>query len=646
MARRPKSAADNSPTGPTADNSGPSSPNGVAAPTIPPPELPGRSKRPSMVPPAPVEPNHDDISDDDAEEEEDELDISTRRVREQYEEGMGAGVGDPSLMRPGGERPVDLGPVRAEIGSTGRRNEGPLSTDSDEIEPLARMISRFGSTIRVRCRRLYPDDMPPTEMGQSGWMDVPGGETERHDIVRSMIERRFGGGRYEINIADHDPSELAKSVHTTIDIPGDPIPLSSEGRRWFVNRYGMAPAAPTTMDGKPVSSSMGGGIGGDGTMLGVMNTLLQQHAAAADRAMGAVERDKDREVSLVPHLLQFAQSKGTGLQALLPVLPIALEFFRTMREDSRRDREANDRKFEALVAKLSEATKPQTPDAIMAGVNSMLQITTKRAELELQSAQKRNDIILEQMVRQLRESGREEDASFMSTLVGMMRESGPELLRGAMPMLAGMISAGRPPQPGQQALPQPRPMAPRPAAGAPAAPRPAAAPIRTGPVAQAPAAPAEAPPEFQAPPQLPPTPPEAPEEAPPAEPPPAPPMTRPSPQAIADRIAMVSLGNFLSFASAFAQSISDPDAAWAFTDGGNSLETMFGLCPAIFRQRVAETDVDKPFLTEDWVQGAPDEIIELARGLDQLVASSGESRKWLCEFLAIGPWVSDEDEEE
>jgi hypothetical protein len=109
---------------------------------------------------------------------------------------------------------------------------------------------------------------------------------------------------------------------------------------------------------------------------------------------------------------------------------------------------------------------------------------------------------------------------------------------------------------------------------------------------------------------------------------------------------MASLGNFLSLTTAFAQAISDPDAAWAFTDGGNSLETMFGLCPAIFRQRVASTDVEKPFLVEDWVQGAPEDIVELARGLDRLIAESGESRKWLCEFLLIGPWVSDEDEEE
>jgi hypothetical protein len=387
-----------------------------------------------------------------------ELDVAAEEARRKYEEGVGPGAGDPSLLRPGGERPVNLGPVRAEMGG-GRRNEGPLSTDTDELEPLARMVSRFGSTIRIRCRRLYPDDMPPTEMGQSAWMDVPGGETERHDIVRSMIERRFGGGRYEINIADHDPSDLAKSVHTTIDIPGDPIPLSSEGRRWFVQRYGMAPASPQTLDGKPMASGPVGGIGGDGTLLGVMNTLLQQHAAAADRAMGAVERDKDREVSLVPHLLQFAQSKGTGLQALVPMLPVVLEIFKMMREDSRRDREASEARFQALMTKLADASKPQTPDAIMAGVNSMLQITTKRAELELQSAQKRNDMILEQMVRQLRDAGREEDASFMSTLLGMVRESGPELLKGAMPMIAGMMS-GAQPRPQLQA-PAPRAMAPR-----------------------------------------------------------------------------------------------------------------------------------------------------------------------------------------
>jgi hypothetical protein len=256
MARRPKSAADNSPTGPTADNSGPAAPNGVVAPpTIPPPELPGRFRKPPLVPPAPAEPDHEDLGEMDAEDEEDELDVAAEEARRKYEEGVGPGAGDPSLLRPGGERPVNLGPVRAEMGG-GRRNEGPLSTDTDELEPLARMVSRFGSTIRIRCRRLYPDDMPPTEMGQSAWMDVPGGETERHDIVRSMIERRFGGGRYEINIADHDPSDLAKSVHTTIDIPGDPIPLSSEGRRWFVQRYGMAPASPQTLDGKPMPTTV------------------------------------------------------------------------------------------------------------------------------------------------------------------------------------------------------------------------------------------------------------------------------------------------------------------------------------------------------------------------------------------------------
>ena len=428
---------------------------------IPPPEVPGRKRAP-LVPPAPVEPDHEDLADDDADDEGEEFDDAAEKARRVFEEGAGVGMGDPALLRPGGERPVDLGPVRSEV-SPGRRNEGPLSTDTDELEPLARTISRFGSTIRIRCRRLYPEDMPPTEMGESGWMDVPGGDTGRADIVRSMIERRFGGGRYEIKIADHDPSEYSKGVTTTIDIPGDPIPLSSEGRRWFLQRYGVAPALPSTLDGKPMApAGAPGGLGGDGTMLGIVTSLLQHQQASADRAMGAVEREKDREVSLVPHLLQFAQAKGTGLQAILPMLPILLEFVKMLREDSRRDREASDARFQALMEKLSEASKPQTPDQIMAGVNSMLQITTKRAELELQSAQKRNDLILEQMVKQLRESGREEDASFMSTLLGMVRESGPELIKGAMPMIAGMMSGARPPVP-QNAPPQ-RAMVPRPPA--------------------------------------------------------------------------------------------------------------------------------------------------------------------------------------
>lgn len=645
---RPKSSAGSSTTPPSTP-AGPAPTEGASV--IPPPEMPGSKKKPSapvLLKPRPFEPPEPDESEleeqDDAEGQE-ELEIAEEEARRAYEEGTGVGAGNPEeLVRPGGERRVVMEPVERELNRAGRRNDGPLGTDTESMDSLAKLCSRFGSVLRIRCRRLYPDDMPPSEMALSSWFDVPGGETERQDTIREMISRRFGGGRYELEIADHDPSEYSKRIHTTLDAPGDPIPQSFEGRRWFLQRYGFAPAAPVTPDGKPIMQPVSGGDG----IMGIVSLLLQQQQQAQSTVLSQAERDKDREAGLVPHLLSFAQNKSTGIQSLLPVLPIVLEFVKMMREDSRRDRESNEARFEKLLEKLSDSQKPQTPETIMAGVNSMLQITQKRAELELQSAQKRSDIILEHMVKQLRDSGRDEDAGFLQTLLGMMKESGPELLKNAMPLLAGMVQGAQRPMPAQQMAMRAAPVAAQPAG-----------PVRTGPIRPSPAANGRAPEVFPNPPKIaeqaspsaPETPaPEAPAAAPAVPDAPAPSaqpeLQRPNPAAIAEQIAMVSLTSFLGYVAAFAQSISDVDAAWAFATNGNSVETMFGLCPAVFRQRVAETDIDKPFLVEAWVEGAPESIVAQARELDQLLAASGESRKWLCDFLSVGPWVPEEDDEE
>lgn len=654
MARSPKKPPANpSPTGPSPEVAGAPDVATAMPPPVPPAAARPRRAQAAKTPPPPPP---DDIDLDDVMAAEDEDDDDSNEP--DFADGVGVGEGPPDLDRIGGHSPVPMRPVEREVRRASTRvTEGPLGTDTDDLEPMAKVLSRFGSRFRVRVRRLFPDDMPPNELAQSSWIDVPGADGAPHEIVRDLVARRFGGGRFEVAIADHDPSEFHKNVTTTLDLPGDPIPSSHEGRRWFQQRYGYIPPTPQGLDGKPLASAAG--VPTDGSIASVLSMLLQQSSTQQERLFDAANKDKDREAGLVPHLLQFAQGQRMGIASLVPVLPVVLEFIRMMREDRARDREAAEARYQGLLTKLSEQSKPQTAPEVLQSVQTLMGFTSRRLEMELEMTKKQQQMLLEETVRTLRDGGREEEAGLLATLFNAVKANAPDLVRLGMPMLAGALQAAGGGGP-QSMAPRQIAAGPRPAPGAaaPAAPRPGV--IRTGPVRPAPApasTPAAAPPaapqvaaDFGPPPASPTAPP-APVDAPPAAPEPQPeaPAVAAAPQLIPPagfgaQLSMSRMVEFLQHVLMFAEAVTDPDSAWDYTVNGNSMEVLFGMSPPMFRQRVEATDPEKPFLVSAWVEGAPPQVVELGQHIDALISASGESRSWLCAFLEVGPWVEGEED--
>ena len=576
--------------------------------------------------------------------------------------GVGVGAGRPDLDRldprdkkrprdsgeplDGDERfeqDVDMRPTEF---AAGRPTEGPLGGDNDDLDDLGRALSKFGTRGRFRVRRLFPDDMPPNEMAIGPWIPIPG-EAPSRDQVYDAITRRYGGGRYEVRIGDMNEGEFHKSMLIPIDVAGDPIPQTAYGRIWYQQRFGVPapmPAGGMVSPGSPGASVAGIGGGSDGVML----ALLQHLSTDKEREARARGEDKDREISLATAVLS---RQGGGLASLVPFAPILLEMWKSSKEEARQAQQ----RHEALMMKMFE--RDNKPVDVMAMVQPILALTQKRAELEMNDYSKRSDLMFKQLIESMKAGGNEEDATFLGSVLSAIKDGGGDFLRAVGPAIAAAVSRGNLQQMVQtdprmaqvrQRLAQP---AARPAGALPPPPQPRAAAPGAPPPPAAPAVGSEPPPAGGAVPEPPPLPPEAGGGQPgPQLPPPAPepqaPRALPRPGQMAVEISNQALHQFLFYLRGFAETGPDPIDFWDTNFDGQTVQTLFGLCPVWFRKRMEAVNVKAPFSMVEIGAGGPENVVEICHEFDAFLEGNAASREWLGEFLEAGPWNEEPDDDE
>lgn len=668
-----------------------SAPDASSTSDMPPPERPGAENSPERraaprISRQEKEPTkeretkereepEDRLAVDDEEEEGgtgDEM-AEMERAEEEYEKGFGVGVRSPEMERArrtsrlresevrefAPEQPLDMAPLQG--------REGPLGTvENEEIESLTRKLGAVGASLRMAVTRIFPDDVPPSERGPHQWIDIP---LPTADSVMDQIKSRFGGGRFEIIVSDRNPEERHRAMKTVIDIGGDMVPMTLAGREWFRRKYQVDPPLHVLTlgaDGKPTNGFAP--VGSPDSAGGVLSMWLQLQDAEKRREQESRDKSMDRDSSLAAAVIQSMNSRsgGTGIaQAIIAAAPLAMEFFRMMREDSRKDREASDRRWSEMNERMLALQKPQQPAEVAASMQAILAFQGKRMELELESYKKNSDRLTDEMLKALRSSGKEEDATILGSIASMLRESGPDMIRGLAPLLTSMLGGQSAAQAvrnqfpgvdpriiaargGQQPALPPRPMNPM---AAPTQPQPMAPLPGPRPAGPAPEAPASGPGPI-------------PEGAPSAEQAPKPVQAEGAEEEGGERIghpddfvggaSLAALQDWIWHARGFSGRGVDPDAAWGWVSktkgptAGNTIEVIYGLLPVVVRQRIEETEPDKPFSVEGWVEGGPEPILLMAREFDEFLTANVAAREWLTEFLDRGPWAEEEvdDEEE
>lgn len=607
----------------------------------------------------PLEPSGPEDGDEDERDEGQREEGDTDEGAPDFSAGVGVGAGRPDLDRldprdkkrprdsgeplDGDERfeqDVDMRPTEF---AAGRPTEGPLGGDNDDLDDLGRALSKFGTRGRFRVRRLFPDDMPPNEMAIGPWIPIPG-EAPSRDQVYDAITRRYGGGRYEVRIGDMNEGEFHKSMLIPIDVAGDPIPQTAYGRIWYQQRFGVPAPIPAGGMIAPGSSPSASGVPGSSD--GVMLALMQMLSSDKEREARMRGEDKDREVSLATAVLS---RQGGGLASLAPLFPIALEMWKASREDARRREEKHD----AMMLKLMGDGKPQIDP--MVAFAPVMNMTQKRLELEMSTYAKHSDLMMKQILGAKDDGG--EDSSLLGTVLSVVREAGPDFLRSVGPAIAAAVTRGNLQQMVQtdprmaqvrQRLAQP---AARPAGALPPPPQPRAAAPGAPPPPAAPAVGSEPPPAGGAVPEPPPLPPEAGGGQPgPQLPPPAPepqaPRALPRPGQMAVEISNQALHQFLFYLRGFAETGPDPIDFWDTNFDGQTVQTLFGLCPVWFRKRMEAVNVKAPFSMVEIGAGGPENVVEICHEFDAFLEGNAASREWLGEFLEAGPWNEEPDDDE
>lgn len=531
----------------------------------------------------------------------------------------------------------------------------PVGASEDEIDELAIAIKNTSGNVRMRVTRLYPEDVPPNEVGPFQWAKIPDAKPSA-DRVREILERRFGGGQFHVEIADVNDSNL-EATRRTILVPvgGDPIMQTADGRRWFKQKNGYDSALPS--GGLIPEGSAKPAVAGAGGSNDIAAMALEMMKNERDRDAQAHERKLDRDTSLATVMLT---NKGGGITeiigALAPLTPIFVEMMRSNKESKDRAQE----RLEKILEKMSEQkATPGDAEYQMKMFEAKISLQDKLVSAELERAKKKDEFQWKVFLDSLPEK-EGQDATWKGLMMEVVRAGGPKALEMLAPLIAQATAAkqGQPrPQGGVQQpprLPGPRPgpvatpqlqqgqrMVPTPPPPTAEVPAPDAAqpPILPGPGATPPGSTEEPDPDATSAGSIP---------EPDMPPPPMQqvPRGRPSPVENAKAIAIQALDTYLYHLATFAQMGADPDVSWDAVVAGQSMDVWFGMCHPIFRKNLADVKVDEPFMLEPLVDGAPEPIVAIARDIDTLMSQSAEARKFVCEFLDCGPWKAGDDEDE
>ena len=545
----------------------------------------------------------------------------------------------PSAVRPRREQfDVDRTPTTRAV-----QPIRPVGASEDEIDELAIAIKNTSGNVRMRVTRLYPEDVPPNEVGPFQWAKIPDAKPNA-DRVREILERRFGGGQFHVEIADVNDSNL-ESTRRTILVPvgGDPIMQTADGRRWFKQKNGYDSALPSgglIPEGSAKPAAAGSGGSND-----IAAMALEMMKNERDRDAQAHERKLDRDTSLATVMLT---NKGGGLTeiigALAPLTPLLVEMMRSNKESKDQAQE----RLEKILEKMSEQkAAPGDAEYQMKMFEAKISLQDKLVSAELDRAKKKDEFQWKVFLDSLPEK-EGQDATWKGLMMEVVRAGGPKALEMLAPLIAQATAARQQGQPRPQGGAQQSPRLPGPRPGPVVSPQlqqgQRMVPTPPPPPDEAPATDAGQPPILPGPGATQPVGAEEPDMPPPDAQ--QAPRGRPSPAENAKAIAIQALDTFLYHLATFAQMGADPDASWDAVVAGQSMEVWFGVCHPIFRKNLADVKVDEPFMLEPLVDGAPELIVAIARDIDTLMSQSAESRKFVCEFLDCGPWTNDEDEPE
>lgn len=555
----------------------------------------------------------------------------TEAQKREFEAGVGPGFNPGSLEGPDHpieETRVNLNPIDPDRDTRGlRTTEGPLGAGAD-IGSIAQTLARCGNQIKVKVTRLDPDDLPVQEAATSAWIDIPGSEPTP-DQISEMIDKKWGGGNYEVVIASIDPqSQRAEKVY--FPIQGDWKPSTMAGHMYFRKIYG---TPYVSGDGK----QMGGGMqlqdetmsmGSSAMMMQLMQMLQNQNNAAQTRQDAKELSSEAATASVVSSVVtaMAPQRQSLNLVELVAALsPLIVAFVGSRDSKSREDRE--------MMLNLMERGRGDTgPQGMMEAMNAGVSLVRKQGELALEQSGRQNRILLDQFERQFREAnGGDEPGGIVGAFSHMIREGGPGLLESVGPMLQSF--AARNPQPAQPI--QAQPVQGRPAQQQPRLPQ---QPFNQAPVqAERGPTPAHYVPSDPAQQPAPPVQQERPVGV--SDEP-----RQPTPEQVGQERALMSSKLFIFNAHTLAFSGADPDTSWdtPFEEGA-TMETFFGGMPKVVRVRV-----EQPFTTVGaWVDGAvEEELMQIVSEFDASLVKNAEVKAWLGEFLSYGPWTEPDDEDD
>lgn len=552
--------------------------------------------------------------------------LTPERLRA-FEQGVGHSVeapDDDGLMERK-QRELDMGAMR-------RARFNPDDKSAVDVEEIARKMGALGSVLRMRVKRMSPEDMPPEESGISDWIPIPHPNPSFEDCEK-IIRDRYGGGRYHVTLKSADV-ESSDEVPRTIELGGDPIPHTIIGRMWFQRRYGVVPQSPS---GGGTQTPMQYAPGADPTALSTVKMMLDLLENRERRDQVDKDRKDGREANLATSVIQALQpQKSDTMGLLIQAMPLVLAFLKDGRDERRLEREASERRFEKVLEKMEKSEKPRQPAEILEAMQAVISIVKTRAESEMKMAMDQQGKVFDHMLKTMRDGGREEDASILGALAHAIKERGGDMLAGMGPWIQQMMSGTSAAQIAQQQGIDPRLAAAKGLRLLPPTANPTA-PLPTRRTVQAPPAPAPAAGEVQPVAATATT-------APAEEAAPAPPAEGGGgPQDPAEFAAMMAtdaMQRFLYYLNVFLVSQPDPDAAWALVMDGQAVETLFGVTPILFRQRVAS---EKFTSISAWVEGAQnEEIVKLAAQADTRCQGDPACARWLVAFLDTGPWVEDD----
>lgn len=558
-------------------------------------------------------------------------DLTPEGLKE-FEQGVGHPVEQPDdegLMK-SRQREVDMSPMR-------RPRFNPDDKSLVDAADTARKMGALGNVLRMRVKRMSPEDMPPEESGISDWIPIPRPNPSFEDCEK-IIRDRYGGGRYHVTLKSADV-ESEDDFPRVIELGGDPIPHTIVGRMWFQRRYGVIPQSPSGSSPSPTNFP----AGADPTAMSTVKMMLDLLENRERREQVDRDRKDGREANLAQTVIQalspHSQPTTNYGSLILQAMPVVLAFLKDSREERRRDREDSERRFEKVLERVEKREQPRQPTEILEAMQAVLSIVKTRAESEMKMALDQQGKVFDHMLKTMRDGGREEDASILGALAHAIKERGGDLLAGIGPWISQMMSGASAAQLAQQQGINPQLAAARGQRLLPAAaPTQQQAPMPTRrTVVSPPAAPQAAegaPPTIPAPAPV--------EGAPaPAEPPQQSEGGTQDPAEFAAMMAADAMQRFLYYLNVFLVSQPDPDAAWALVMDGQAVETLFGVTPMLFRQRVSD---DKFTSVSSWVDGVQsEEIVRLAGQADERCQGDPACARWLVAFLDTGPWVEEED---